>query len=372
MGIISVDQEIILPFKYDQITLQSENYFTIEINNKYGIVNSKGEITLEPSYDMITFFYVNDFAIAEKNNKAWFIDFNGNILNTKEYDKIDYVARDLYIVEQLGKKGLVNANIDEIFPVKYEDIAAYSEPYFSISEDGLLYNLADSEGNIISESGYTFIQSYYYYNEKGEDYNIEYRLSFGEKIEGLDSVAGYANITGQNGLVGIIDLEGKQVVDPVFNYINIVNKNYFIGYKSFSVGIFNFSNPENAIYSASNIDMIPGYYIVNQNNTIGLLNTDLEEIIPFEYQSLYLIDDKNLLGQKDNMYGVVNTDNEIIVDFSFKLLQADFNTNLIIGFNESDRWGALNIEGEIVVPFQYSFMSTFNYEKVAIVSKNNK
>lgn len=141
------------------------------------------------------------------------------------------------------------------------------------------------------------------------------------------------------------------------------------------------------IYDFATI-FINGYSIVSKENKDGLIDTNGKEIIPFAYDSIsYLYADYYKI--KNNMkYGIIDNSAKIIIDMGFDMLEfakenlffvrsnsisslislsgekKDIQINIIsvytimrnkflIGRDENDKYGAIDLDGNIIVPFCY-------------------
>lgn len=77
-------------------------------NNKWGIVNSAGQIILDNKYDVIS-SNDNDFIFLTLNGKEGFIDPFGNIVQPI-FDRIEVDADDYLLVTLNGEKGYIDEN----------------------------------------------------------------------------------------------------------------------------------------------------------------------------------------------------------------------------------------------------------------------
>lgn len=101
---------------YGAITNNEYEIVAINKSDKYGIINSKGEILVDFIYDsMIS--YKNGLFIAELNNKYGIIDKNNKTILNFEYDSLSYAGKYI-IVTKNDKLGVLNN--------KYKTIVDYS------------------------------------------------------------------------------------------------------------------------------------------------------------------------------------------------------------------------------------------------------
>jgi hypothetical protein len=96
VGVINTDGEIIVAFgKYAEIDKFSYEYARVIQSNdrcitvKYGIINTKGEVIIEPEYDYI--YNINFYcglAIVNKGGEYGVVSVDGNVVIQPEYDRI--------------------------------------------------------------------------------------------------------------------------------------------------------------------------------------------------------------------------------------------------------------------------------------------
>jgi len=191
-------------------------YFTIYQDSKYGVIDSKGNIVIKPTYDemivipnsskaifMCTYdvdyntgnyktkvidasgktllegfndiqpientdsndiWYEDNVLKYQENGKYGLIDFNGKKILDAEYTKI-YALNGIeksIIVENNDNKGLVNSSLGElILPCEYSDIISLSEGSaeagYIVSKDGKK-GVVSATGKVILENNYNDIK----------------------------------------------------------------------------------------------------------------------------------------------------------------------------------------------------------------------
>ena len=98
-GIVDLDNKIILPIEYDEISNWTEygpriSKFIVK-NGKTGLIDENTfKITVPPVYD--EFKYINGLIFAKKNNKAGIIDEKGKVICPFIYDEIFPSLLDVY------------------------------------------------------------------------------------------------------------------------------------------------------------------------------------------------------------------------------------------------------------------------------------
>ena len=201
--------------------ITSETYFVSYKDNKWGVINSKGEDVIAPTYqemiiipnqkqDVFLCTYDVNYDTGEYKTKA-FNRNNEEILTG--YDKIEAIQNydennniwyedNILRVEKTGKYGVIDLSGKEILPCEYEEITAIPniEDAIKIKKDGK-YGVIDSTGNEILKIDYQNIEAL-----------------------GKDNKSGYI-VQSADGKFGIVNYSNSLVVDAQYDKIDKVYGN---------------------------------------------------------------------------------------------------------------------------------------------------
>ena len=126
-GVIDTRNNIIIPFKYEDIENVGEN-FAVSLNGKTTLINSKQEAIFKGSYGAIKYLGKNLYAVLR--NKKWLIiNAKEEVLKELSYAQIMYnVGYGLTVVADKNEMyGLIDSLGKEIAPLKYTQISSFSE-----------------------------------------------------------------------------------------------------------------------------------------------------------------------------------------------------------------------------------------------------
>lgn len=116
-GIIDIKGNIILEPKYESVSVFKENF----IVDENIIVNKKGELIKKTEFEYIS--PKNNYAIAYSNNKAGVIDKTGKILIECQYDSLFPDINETFLIaEKGGYQGIVDLNNSVILDFIYDSI----------------------------------------------------------------------------------------------------------------------------------------------------------------------------------------------------------------------------------------------------------
>ena len=306
----------------DKGKITGESYYTMFKDNKWGVINSKGETIIDPSYA--------EMIIIPDNKKDVFIctydvnyengDYKTKALNSKNeqifknFDKIEalqnsdennnlWYESNALRVQKNGKYGLINLDGREILSCEYDEITAMkgiSNSLKTKKEDK--YGIANSEGKVIIENKFADIETLGNNDKsgfivKGEDgkfgvvnylgiHALETKYEKIEKVSGNDLYV----IVEQNAQK-LIDKEGNIVIGEGFDKIKEILK-----------------NKENGV-------------IFEKDGKAGVMNLQGEVKINPDYQDLYEAKEGILIAKKDDKYGIIDIANEQKIGFDYKTIK---------------------------------------------------
>lgn len=139
-GFIDTEGEFILQPTWEKATFFSCGLCSASEENKWGYIDRQGNWVIAPQFDgAYRFQREYDRAIVEKNGKQFLIDKTGKQIGSK-WDKVYAFNREdeTAIVESNGKRGLIDKNGNVMISAKQEDVRH--------AMDGIIY-CRDSSGN---------------------------------------------------------------------------------------------------------------------------------------------------------------------------------------------------------------------------------
>lgn len=314
-----------------EIKTVANSYITVFSENKWGVINSKGETIIQPTYD--------DMIIIPDPTKAVFIvqsdvnleagTYNSRAINDKgeeiftsyqrvealqNIDSSNMITYDTTALKVFNgeKYGLINFNGTEILSPTYDSIMPLSgvRNSFVTSKDGL-YGLVDNSGNVIIDNLYTEISSL---TDKYED--------------------GYV-VRDQNGNYGLINYNKKQVLECKYSEIKHVSGN--------------------------------NLYAVRENGNLELINEKGEVLIGSGFEDIINIASNNVIFLRDNKYGVMSSDGTVLIEPTYDELTYAFDGNYVA--KKEDIYGIINTSNETKVEFSYSYITYMSDESIIEADK---
>lgn len=314
--------------KYEIEKIDNYEYFTLKVDNKYGVINKEGKQIINTEYTNV---------IIPNPQKPVFICYTND--STK----------------------VLNQNSEEIFtefksiePIKLKNIASslmYEKSVLTYKENEK-FGLINLEGKKLTKAIY-------------------------EKIEGLPYKEGELLVQ-KEGKYGVINLKGKELIKPQYDQINVdgysndengyKNAGYIVGNKTeegYRYGYIDINGKMlleleyNEIQRITDVKENDIYLIAAKNGQYGLFKNK-EQVIGNEYQSItYNQTDETLILQKTKKFGVANLDGKIIIPVEYK--QIDSIGMYIYATNENGKENVYTKEGtEIQADSNIAILETSN------------
>lgn len=299
-------------------------YYTVYENGKWGVIDTKQNTIIKPSYD--------DMILVPDNSKPIFIvttntDLDNGIIQTKvldnnnkelytNYDNVEVIynqdksnnlwfEKNLLKVQKDGKYGLINLDGKELLPCEYDEIKPVigTKSIVYIVKDGK-QGIVDNTGKIIIENKYSQISTI---TDKYEDGFI---------------------VKAENGKYGVINSQGQLVLEAKYDEVKNVAGNKM--------------------------------YVVNEAGKLKIVDEEQNNYLENAYEEIKQINLGNAVVKKSGKYGVVTISGEAKVDYIYDDLSFIFTDTYIA--KKGDKYGIININNEEKLPFEYTYIS---YEKEA-------
>lgn len=352
---------IVLIFKFakkegkTETKVVANSYMALYTEGKWGVINSKGEIIVDPSYDDMIIIpdptkpvficqrevdlenksYISE-ALNEKSQQLFTSYKNVEALQNIDSSNIISYDTNALKIENENKYGLINFSGKELLSCTYDSITPLKGVKNSLVtvKDGK-YGLVDNNGNVIIENNYSEIKPL---TDKYED--------------------GYI-VKDTNGNYGLINYNKKQVLECKYSEIqNVYGSGYYVVKENGNTKLVNSNGEtklENKFSKVKSIDN--GNLIIQSNSKYGVITAEGENKIQTSYDELSYITEGNYIAKKDGKYGVVNLSNEIKVNFTYTNMVYMKEENFIEGDREDGQTDLMD--------------TTFSIKATGIVSEIN-
>lgn len=225
-GLVNYSGEQILENKYEKIyKIYSDKYFVIEESGKQKLINKQGETILAENFDEIKQI-ANSGIVFVKNNKYGLMNFEGTITIENIYENLNEINTDIFSAKKDSKVGIIDIQKNEKTSFIYEKISYNTKAGVYIADDEnyhsyiLNLNFEVKLVGILSEfntdSGYMKMKigdEYKYYNFKFEEKNIK-DIYPNNKLF----------VSKQDNKYGFVDVKGNVVIDYIYDDARELNE----------------------------------------------------------------------------------------------------------------------------------------------------
>ena len=274
---------------------------------------------------------------------------------------------------------------------EYEIAKVENYQYFVLKENNLS-GVIDRSGNILIEPTYEEIRIpnpekavFVCYvendskvlNQNNEEMFSEYELVEPIRLKNVESDLMYEKSVlkyYQNGKYGLIDFEGKQITEPIYDSIDSLpyKEGELLVSQEGKTGVINIKGNLMVDISYGSIE-VDGYYkdenkykyagyitsiTTNEGYRYGYVNYKGQKVLENEYNEISRIndidDDENayLISAKNGQYGVIKN-KEQILNNEYQSIRYDGTNNLFV-IEKSRKFGVADINGKVIIEPTYN------------------
>ena len=363
ISIMAIINEVQLHYKVEKIS--EYNYFTLEQNQKYGVIDRNGNIVIEAEYEAVQ---------IPNPSKAIFVCVKEYNESTKEYETVVYnekkevllsnyknvqaisiytnvnstpYEKSVLTYKENGKYGLINLEGKQITKPVYDEISSinYKEGTFLVKQNEL-EGIINMKGKVIIKCEYESVTSDNYYSENSNNKQAGFIVS--KKTE--DGYRyGYANY------------RGTIILNPIYTQLErvteIANEKgvYFIAFKNGQAGLLK-NNKEILNYEYEDIqyNVLGSIFVTKRNGKYGAVNQEGTTILYPEYDNVYT----------GGMYLNALKDKDIFIfDLNGKKIETNEvsktkteNANYYITIDKNNKYKVVDSKGNIIIDKDYTYI----------------
>lgn len=309
----------------------SNSYITIYSGEKWGVINSKGDTIISPTYD--------EMIVIPNNTKGVFIVQDGVNIEENTYTSkaIDEKQNQLFTsydsVEALQ-------NVDKNNSVYYDTNA------LKVSKNGL-YGLINFEGKELLAPEYTSITP----------------------LEGVKN----SFITEKDNLKGLVDDSGNVIIDNQYADIKCLTDSYEDGYivknDSSKYGLITYDKKQILECKYDEIENVTGngLYVVKEGKNLEIIDKDSNVLSKNNFDEVISINGDNIIVKQKNKFGIIESDGTEVLQKNYDDLKYAFDNNYIA--KQNDKYGIITIDGETKIDFKYDSIAYMSDE--GFIEANN-
>ena len=396
LGMIDEDENVIVPFEYDEIKpisyqrVGASSCLMIRKNGKIGVFNTDlHRVIIEPKFDNLEHIFGEYYKVNIANK--WGISKNNEEVLSPEYDEIVYLKETLVAV----KKASVTTNYDfcrqkiilldkkKIWKGNYQSVEVNENTkiygYFTAKKHTGEYGLIDSDENVIipfelgygsntvvSETDNNFFPKKIIVEQNGKyglfDKNLKLPLTEIKysRLRGIiDSI--YKGVV--NGKMCLLK-NGKEILSPIYDDITFTGGGKVKLLKERKVGIWDMNSETFFLdLKYDYINKESYYYVYYIDGKAGLIHENGTDLLPCEYERMeYNVLTNCFVVKKNGKAGLFHTKtNKLIIPAEFETIA--YLKNHFIKVFKDNKWAIKHL--------QYSNINTpFVYQDVTMLGDN--
>lgn len=370
-GVIDKEGKIVIPAKYSQIKIpnpEKDIFFCYNGENSE-VLNNKGEkiytefASVEPiklSNVISDLIYEKTVLKYEENGKFGLIDFNGKKIVNNIYENIEGLPNKEgeLIAKKEGKTGIINIKGAILVDFKYDGITI--DNYYQ--EEGKYKNAGYIVSNTTTE-GYR----YGYVNVEGKEIiPVEYNeLS---RITEIQEESTPYFILAKNGQYGVIKNQEK-IINNEYQSIRYENENkVFVLEKSKKYGVSSIDGNIVVPLEYDQIDITGKYLYAKKGESVKVLDKQGKEAqVKANESYLQTPNEKyqiKIINSEDGIsYGVVNQSEQEIIPQNYNYIEYLYD-NYFIACSKDGKLGVINDKKEEKIPFKYETLQKIENCKI--------
>lgn len=350
--------------KYSIEKVENFDYFVIQDNDKYGVIDKNAKIIIEPKFQNVIIPNPSKAVFlctpAESQPKA-FNEKNEELFTGYEEVasiRLKNLASNLMYEKSVlkykkdGKYGLIDYTGKEITKPLYGSIDSleYKEGEL-IVEQGGKYGVININGVTLVEPEYENIRVDGFYSEENGYKNAGY-------IVGTKTEEGYR--------YGYIDVKGNKILENEFNEINRVtnfnddNNIYFIAAKNGQYGLFkNNKAILNNEYQSIDYNKTNNIFIIEKSRKFGFTDAEGKVLTDIKYSQIDVTGKYIYAKEKQGETTVLDAKgNKVEIDSNVsKLPVADEKYNIVMTVKEDKTlYGVEDKNGTEIIPSIYTYI----------------
>jgi hypothetical protein len=370
-GLLDLAQNEVAPLIYDQVEHLQDTLFKVKSEQYYGVLDNKGKILIKVKYDDISLN--ENFIVCELANKRSIFDFSGKDLLNKEVDTIFINEGFIFLVNDY-LQGVCDLTGKMILPIQYNKIE-FSEDVFLVKKAGV-YQYFDITGKLISKISYDKANifcdelaliinedKYSFINKVGETH-------ISSKFDTIKSFEKGFAVFEKNGNYGLINKSGKEVLSAQYQEI-VIEDNCFIVQENGLYGVCDYNNKTIINNKFDFISKIESYFLVSltdedYNTKYGLCDSNGNEITSIEYSDITFQNNFYII-EKDNKYGLIDHLGKVIIPNKFDEIVVE---NDIIKATKKEKIEIFDLSGNSLSTIKFDQINNLCEGLAAVKIKN--
>ena len=359
---------------YEELDTFSNGLAAVRKGDKYGYINSKGEVAIESRFSSASAFQGDMAWAALEYGQYGLIDKKGNFIIKPEYSEGRFIAPGFSQAQKTGRYGIIDKKGDYIVEPEYEVIFETTDSIAAVKKDGKWsYINLNKKGKLLFPPRFDEVNPFYedlavvmvdtFYRYINIDGTYAFPDSFILATDFSDGLAWVFVKKAEGDKWGCIGKDGTFKIKPLFDGRT--------GFSESVAWVWAKPNEKPRLIDTSGhfltdemeFDSVYMYFSENmtavmKNGKWGFVGKDGKLAVPMEYQAVGSFSE-GLAGVKiDEKWGFVDKNGKLVIPAQYQNFQTFFEGMAPVKVD--GKWGFVNKEGKLVVPAQYEKVDIFS------------
>lgn len=369
-GIMDLKGNIIVKPVYERILLESEGMIPVKLENKWGFIDIYGNVKIKPQFDSVTAF-TNQIAAFCVNNKWGIMNKLGEYTLKPQYQDIILHPTNIIQVKKDDKWGIVDEKGNLIVPFKYKEIQVLNYKGVIVAKERDSYKVISLTNKKESKENYSNFSLNIgkmlpvMRNNKWRILNLEtlselYPTSYDEVWVHNE---GWLELKKDKKLY-ILFADGKMLPETFSSNSIAISSNKIISIKQRNgiITLVNLDSHSTINIKANDITQFnSGYAAVKVKNKWGVINEKGRFIIKPKYDSVWISDRDTIVVYLNGKWGIAKIGEDNITSLSYDLIGEI--KGRYVTFLKNGKWGVMLKTGGVLLKpkFDQITLHTKNY-----------
>lgn len=309
--------------------LGAQTFFPVKISNRWGLINGEGKLVIQPRYEAIGDFKLYGYAVMQREGKVGMLDRQGREVVAPQYEDLRVLDSLLVAVMDQGQWMVVNLQGRIILPKGYDRLLVW--------EGGYLAYRQNQKWGVMNREGRNIVPAQY----------DEVQLKQNRFVQ-----------TANDGHLGLYLLNGKELLSPITEQIDILNDSLFFFRRNQLWGAIDHRGRQMAPNRFQSWRRLSDSYFIFQNGAQNLLFSSICKGIVTDgktYDDYYPLTTRYIITRKDKTLG--------LIDWCGKAILAPLYDEILLHspsvfrVNLKGQWALLKEGDQELTPFKYSYIA---------------
>lgn len=345
------------------VTQAQQHLYPVHIDKKWGMMDVKGNLVVEASYQAISTFHEGQYAIAEKDGLLGVLDTTGTLLIPCRYTLMSYVGRGLFSVKTATENWKVINTEERLILDNMAASIQFLQGSFLSYEEITGLGLADIKKGILLPpqfSGFQFLSNCFVIASDEEDLKSLYDYDGNEILP-----KGYEEIKVSNNLIWA-KRSGKWGAFT-FSGVNVI-KHEWLTYTVLRDSVYHFTDEEgrSVLYSlALKETLLKGFQeikvfderyieVLMPSGTRSLIDLNGRVVLSGKYDFITRFGADAFRVKEGDFQGVLDTEGMVLLPIIYNHV-GNLNTSVAL-VRKGNKYGVINTKGEVILPVAYPFL----------------